>query len=68
MLYDIIPELKQTEKGQLQAKKLPHLKNIIYLGHDEYPGMFTWKDILEKSDLISDDELNERMTSLHVET
>ncbi|WP_268884684.1 AMP-binding protein [Alkalihalobacterium elongatum] len=64
MLYEIIPELKTSEPGKLQSKKLPHLKNIVFLGDERKPGMYTWSDILEMGDQVTDAELNERMASL----
>ncbi|OLO36491.1 AMP-binding protein [Alkalihalophilus pseudofirmus] len=64
MLYEIIPELATSEPGKLQTKKLPHLKNIIFLGEDRKPGMFVWSDILAMGDQVTDTELNERMSSL----
>lgn len=63
-LYQIAPELKEAEPGKLQAKKLPHLKNVIVLGENRYPGTFSWEDLLEKQALVSEEELDERMNSL----
>ena len=64
MLYEIIPELKTAEPGKLQSKKLPHLKNVVFLGDERKPGMYTWADLLEMGDQVTDAELNERMGSL----
>ncbi|MEB1808775.1 MAG: AMP-binding protein [Bacillaceae bacterium] len=64
MLYEIVPELKTAEPGKLQSKKLPHLKNVVFLGNERKPGMYTWADILEMGDQVTDAELNERMGSL----
>ncbi|WP_373323168.1 AMP-binding protein [Alkalihalobacterium chitinilyticum] len=64
MLYEIIPELKTAEPGKLQSKKLPYLKNVVFLGDERKPGMYTWADLLEMGDQVTDAELNERMSSL----
>ncbi|TVP82011.1 MAG: AMP-binding protein, partial [Alkalicoccus sp.] len=63
-LYQIAPELKDAEPGKLEAKKLPHLKNVIVLGENRYPGTYSWEDVLEKQELVSEEELDERMNSL----
>ncbi|WP_209124341.1 AMP-binding protein [Alkalihalobacillus sp. BA299] len=64
MLYEILPELKSSEPGKLQSKKLPYLKNIIFLGEDRKPGMYLWSDILAMGDQVTDAELDKRLNSL----
>lgn len=64
MLYEIVPELKTSEPGKLQSKRLPKLKNVIVLGENRYPGTFSWEDILGMKDQITDSQLDERMKSL----
>ncbi|OKO95353.1 Long-chain-fatty-acid--CoA ligase [Geobacillus proteiniphilus] len=64
ILYEIVPELRISAPGQLQSKRLPKLKNVIFLGDKRYPGMFTWNDILAMAHDVSEEELDERMESL----
>lgn len=64
MLYEIVPELKDSEPGQLKSERLPYLKNVILLGEKRYPGMFLWSDIVQKGSEISDEELDGLMDSL----
>ncbi|MFC0297181.1 AMP-binding protein [Geobacillus jurassicus] len=64
ILYEIVPELRTSAPGQLQSKRLPKLKNVIFLGDKRYPGMFTWNDILAMAQDVSEEELDERMESL----
>ncbi|WP_096201511.1 AMP-binding protein [Bacillus sp. FJAT-45350] len=64
MLYEILPELRGSEPGQLQSEKLPFLKNIIFLGDERKPGMYLWSDIVEMGKAVTDEELEERMDSL----
>lgn len=63
-LYQIIPELKTSEPGKLQSKKLPFLKNVIVIGEKRYPGMFLWSDLLEMAADVSEELLEARMDSL----
>ncbi|MBB5172277.1 fatty acid CoA ligase family protein [Texcoconibacillus texcoconensis] len=67
MLYEIIPELKSAKPGQLQSEKLPHLKNIIFLGEQRHPGMFNWSDILKMGEEVSDEALQQRMDRLEAD-
>lgn len=64
ILYEIVPELKDSEPGCLQSEKLPFLKNVILIGENRYPGMFLWSDIVELGNGISEAELDQRLESL----
>ncbi|PLS01609.1 AMP-binding protein [Neobacillus cucumis] len=64
MIYEIVPELKSSEPGQLKSSRLPCLKNVIVLGDKSYPGTFSWNDIISLGDSVSDTELDMRMDSL----
>lgn len=64
MLYEICPELHEAEPGQLQAARLPLLKNVIYIGEETRAGMFNWRDVLEQGNAIVDEELAVRQNSL----
>jgi len=56
MLGDLAPEISASKPGDLQAAKIPALRNIIHLGQDEVPGMFRFSEI-EKP--VSDDVISE---------
>ncbi|UII54311.1 AMP-binding protein [Cytobacillus spongiae] len=64
MLYEIVPELKTAVAGQLKSKKLPYLKNVIVLGEQSHPGTYKWQDLIDMSEEISDDKLDQRMSQL----
>ncbi|MDN3019328.1 AMP-binding protein [Paenibacillus sp. BSR1-1] len=64
MLYEIAPELRTSEPGKLKSSRLPYLKNVIVLGDKRYPGTYSWNDIMKLGELVSDEELNQRMDSL----
>ncbi|PKM83151.1 MAG: AMP-binding protein [Firmicutes bacterium HGW-Firmicutes-14] len=64
MLNDLCPELKDSEPGKLNSKRLPMLKNVIYIGDNCPPGMFTWEQVMETGREVPDSELDERQASL----
>ncbi|WP_147534228.1 AMP-binding protein [Bacillus marasmi] len=66
-LYEIVPELKTSEPGQLKSEKLPFLKNVIVLSEKRYPGMFNWSDLLEMSNEITEEQLDARMSTLEAD-
>ncbi|TGV30894.1 AMP-binding protein [Mesorhizobium sp. M00.F.Ca.ET.186.01.1.1] len=64
MIKEICPELETCEPGALQSKRLPHLRNVIYLGEERQPGMFLWADLLARAELVSEEERRLRQESL----
>lgn len=64
MLREICPELDTCEPGKLQAARLPHLKNVIYIGEERQPGMFLWQDLMERANLVEEEERIARQQSL----
>ncbi|RNB88925.1 AMP-binding protein [Brevibacillus nitrificans] len=64
MLREICPELDTCEPGKLQAERLPHLKNVIYIGEERQPGMFLWQDLMERANLVQEEERIARQQSL----
>jgi fatty-acyl-CoA synthase len=64
IVYEIVPELRTCEPGKLQSKRLPKLKNVVLIGDKRYPGMFTWNDILAMGHEVTEEQLDEQMSSL----
>ncbi|MFG0213020.1 AMP-binding protein [Brevibacillus porteri] len=64
MIQEICPELQTCEPGALQSKRLPHLKNVIYLGDERQPGMFLWSDLLERAAWVTEEERIARQATL----
>nr|WP_205774533.1 AMP-binding protein [Alkalicoccus luteus] len=64
ILYDIAPELKDAEPGNLQSEKLPHLKRVIVLGDNRYPGTYSWEEVAGAAESVSEAELDQQLASL----
>ncbi|MEW5952708.1 MAG: AMP-binding protein [Bacillota bacterium] len=64
IIYEVCPELKTSQQGQLNCQKLPLLRNVIFLGDEKQPGMFNWSEVMAMGDEVSDAELAERQASL----
>ncbi|KQL49355.1 AMP-binding protein [Brevibacillus choshinensis] len=64
MVREICPELANCEPGNLQSARLPHLKNVIYIGEERQPGMFLWRDLLERSAQVAEEERKARQQTL----
>ncbi|WP_338444450.1 AMP-binding protein [Bacillus spizizenii] len=64
ILKSLIPELQETEPGQLKSERYPFLKTLIYIGDKRLPGMYHWNDTEILAKTVSDAELEARMNSL----
>jgi fatty-acyl-CoA synthase len=64
VLDDVCPELKDSEPGKLVCRKLPMLKNVVFLGDRKLPGMFTWDELLALGRQVDDAALKARQNSL----
>ncbi|XQF93687.1 AMP-binding protein [Pseudoalteromonas espejiana] len=47
MLTSLAPELNQCDPGKLESKALPSLKNVISIGDEPVPGMFSFTHIMQ---------------------
>jgi len=64
IVYELCPELHACKPGQLNSVKLPLLKNVIFLGEQQHPGMFTWADVMAMGAEVPDKDLAIRQASM----
>jgi len=55
MSYTMVPELKEQQRGRLDAKRFPFLKNVAYIGPEKHRGMFNIPELLLLGKSISDE-------------
>ncbi|AKB25687.1 Long-chain-fatty-acid--CoA ligase [Methanosarcina sp. MTP4] len=61
VIYELIPELRKSERGRLRSKDFPHLKSIIYVGQEKHRGMYNTNELMLLGSHSPDDELREIM-------
>ena len=59
MVYTMLPELKESQRGFLKSKRFPELKNVVYIGQEKFRGMYNTPELLLLGDNVSDDLLIE---------
>lgn len=57
MIYELVPELKQQSRDNLNSEKFPELKNVIYIGQQKFRGMYNTAELLLLGNHIDDIEL-----------
>lgn len=65
-IYQLCPELRTNEPGNLKTLKFPFLKNIIFIGDKVYPGMYRWNDFMIISEQVSEQERAAIQSSLNI--
>lgn len=55
-LYELVPELKTRERGNLKSEEFPFLDSVIYLGQEKHRGMYNTNEILLLGEHAEDDE------------
>jgi fatty-acyl-CoA synthase len=64
-LRSLCPELAGCAPGALHAAKLPHLRNLFYIGEKDAPaGMFHWRDLLAMGRETPESDLRAREVTL----
>jgi len=58
MVNELVPELKEYERGHLKSEKYPYLKNVIFIGPEKHRGMFSLHELLLTGQHIDDSELS----------
>lgn len=64
MIYELIPQLKETPEGQLESTRFPYLKNIICKRGKNYKGIFAFNEVLDSGNALDDEALVERARTI----
>ncbi|MDR3061979.1 MAG: AMP-binding protein, partial [Dysgonamonadaceae bacterium] len=57
MVNTMLPELKTSQRGYLDSKRFPKLKNIVFIGQEKYRGMYNTPELLLLGNNVSDEQL-----------
>jgi len=60
MLYELAPELRESEPGRLHAHRLPELRTVVRLGDEQAAGMLSWAELLAGAAHVRPEALAER--------
>jgi len=65
MVNELIPELKESQRGQLHSARFPNLRNVVFIGPQKHRGMFSTPELLLVGRHSDDAELRTLSRSLH---
>ena len=58
MIFDLVPELKTSARGELASSSFPKLKNVVFIGPQKHKGMYNTHELILLGSYLADDELN----------
>lgn len=64
MVYELVPELKEQERGRLAGGRYPRLEKVIFIGPEKHRGMYNTPELLLLGSHVSDDELEAAESAL----
>ncbi|MHC5109963.1 MAG: AMP-binding protein [Planctomycetota bacterium] len=67
MFYQVCPEARECEPGHLDSWRFPHLKTVVFIGSNHFPGMLTRRAFAELGDELPDHEVAEREATLDID-
>ncbi len=59
MVNELVPELRESQRGFLKSEKFPFLKNIIFIGQEKHRGMFNTAELILLGSQLDNQLLNE---------
>jgi fatty-acyl-CoA synthase len=57
IIYELVPELKTQERGNLKSKKFPFLEHVIYVGQEKHRGMYNTNELMLLGKHSDDEDL-----------
>jgi fatty-acyl-CoA synthase len=58
MVFELVPELKTSVRGELSSEKFPMLKNVVFIGPQKHKGMYSTHELILLGSYLPDDELD----------
>ena len=59
MVYELVPELKESQRGFLKSEKFPALKNVVFMGPEKHRGMYNTSELILLGSQLDDQPLRD---------
>ncbi|MFI3295102.1 MAG: AMP-binding protein [Rikenellaceae bacterium] len=66
IIGEVVPELKKSRRGDLHCKKLPELRNVVYMGAEKHRGMYNTAELILLGGQLSDSVLEPHQAKIDV--
>ena len=59
MTFELVPELKNCQRGHLKSERFPELKNVVFVGPQKHRGMYNTPELLALGSQVDDKVLED---------
>ena len=66
MVYTMLPELKESQRGYVKSERFPKLKNVVYIGQEKYRGMYNTAELMLLGQNVADEVLTEAKKKVNI--
>ena len=56
MVYTMLPELKESQRGYLRSERFPELRHVVYIGQEKYRGFYNTAELLLLGENVGDED------------
>jgi fatty-acyl-CoA synthase len=63
-VYELVPELKEQERGRLFSARFPHLKRVFFLGLEKHRGMYALPELMSMAAVVTQAQYEQRQAAL----
>jgi fatty-acyl-CoA synthase len=63
-VYEVVPELRDQERGRLRSEKLPHLKRVLFFGQEKHRGLYSIQEVFALAPMVTEEEYRTRQEGL----
>jgi fatty-acyl-CoA synthase len=60
MVHEMLPSIREAHGKEISDPGFPDLKRVVILSERAYEGTYSWPEVLEQGDVISDETLEQR--------
>ena len=57
MIFELVPELKTSVRGELSSSRFPELRNVVFIGPQKHKGMYNTHELILLGSYVPDTEL-----------
>ena len=59
MVFELVPELKNCQRGHLKSARFPELKNVVFIGPQKHRGMYNTPELMALGSQVDDKVLDD---------
>lgn len=59
MTFELVPELKNCQRGHLKSERFPELKNVVFVGPQKHRGMYNTPELMALGSQVDDKVLDD---------